>query len=194
MKRRTTISIAILWLALAAAAAAANADSFLAASFWITEGDVLTALHDQGIDVTLSRLRLSSNIPAHSAHPLLMAERIEPLTPRLARVLMRCADGVSCIPFYAYVSGLDPSQRLAAVSSAASPLMASLHRGPSAPPLIKRGAHAILEITSPDMLITLTVVCLENGRIGDRIRVSLPDHSRTYMAEVVSPGLLKGRM
>jgi flagella basal body P-ring formation protein FlgA len=44
------------------------------------------------------------------------------------------------------------------------------------------------------MVITLPVICLENGSQGERIRVSSTDRKFTYLGEIVAPGMLRTQL
>jgi flagella basal body P-ring formation protein FlgA len=54
------------------------------------------------------------------------------------------------------------------------------------------GTHATLVIDDQRSHIQLSVISLENGIAGHRIRVASPDHKQFYVGEVVSARLLKG--
>jgi flagella basal body P-ring formation protein FlgA len=43
-----------------------------------------------------------------------------------------------------------------------------------------------------DFRATTPVICLENGRQGESIRVSSLDRKRIMVGEIVGPGLLRG--
>jgi flagella basal body P-ring formation protein FlgA len=57
---------------------------------------------------------------------------------------------------------------------------------------MRAGAHATLMMDDNRSHIQVTVISLENGVVGHRIRVASPDHKQVYVAEVVSSSLLKG--
>jgi hypothetical protein len=42
--------------------------------------------------------------------------------------------------------------------------------------------------------IRLQVVCLQGGAAGDKVRVSTPDHTQKFTAEILGPTLLKGSL
>jgi len=56
---------------------------------------------------------------------------------------------------------------------------------------MRAGAHATLEMNDARSRIQVAVSSLENGIAGHRIRVASLDYKHIYVAEVVSPNLLK---
>jgi hypothetical protein len=158
----------------------------------VTVSDVIEGMRQGGVAAEARQVNMPSTVPARMEHPALEALKIEPLSSHTSRVLMRCTDRVSCIPFYAVVNGLAPGQQLrVGPQKAQSALLQSPAQGPV---IIKRGSSATLEIVAPEMLITVPVVCLQNGRQGERIRVSSLDQKNTYQGEVISPGVLRSRL
>ena len=160
----------------------------------ITEGDVAEGMREKGIAIRVEQIGLLSTIPARMEHPVLEAVKIEPLAADTSRVLMRCTDRSSCIPFYAVVHGLTSSEK-ALQNSPKPQSRVSVRQEPAGGPiLMKRGSTVTLEIVAPEMVITVSVVCLQSGRQGERIRVSAVDQQKTYLGEVVSPGLLRSQL
>jgi flagella basal body P-ring formation protein FlgA len=148
-------------------------------------------MNGQGIFIARAQVKMLSTIPAKKEHPFLEALKIEMLSSDSSRVLLRCVDRSACIPFYVVVKGLDPGQRLAADAQKTNAITQKSAPGEL---VIRKGSTVVLQIVAPKMLITVPVVCLQSGRQGDRIKVSLIDHSRTYLAEIVSPKLLRSRL
>jgi hypothetical protein len=146
-------------------------------------------MREKGVVVRSGQVSLLSNIPAHTEHPALEAVKIEPLSSSSSRVLFRCVDRSACLPFYAVVNGLVAGERAAVESPRERGT--SLPKAVGGPIVMKRGSRATLQIVAPEMLITISVVCLQNGRQGEKIKVSSTDQKNTYMAEIISPGLLR---
>jgi hypothetical protein len=158
----------------------------------ITEHDIVESMLAEGIVVAPRQVKMLSTIPVRKEHPSLEAIKIEPLSADASRVLLRCVDRSACIPFYAVVNGLNRDQQIG--GNALKAKASSSHRPAIGAPVMKRGSMATLEIVAPEMLITVSVVCLQDGRQGDQIKVSLIDRSRTYLAEIVRPGLLRSQL
>jgi hypothetical protein len=173
---------------LLAAALAASAQS-AARPAQITEQDLVAGLRVRGITVAPRQIRLLADIPSRKEHPELETLKIEKISQTEARIMFRCADQSSCVPFYAVVSGLGPEESaLGRLTTAKVRTGTQLAPGEAA---VKRGSLATLEIASPQMLITLPVVCLQSGRQGEQIAVASIDHTRTYHAEIIGMGRLR---
>jgi hypothetical protein len=158
----------------------------------VTKSDVTEGMREKGIVVSSRQVSMLSDIPVRMEHPVLEVMKIDPLTADISRVLMRCADRISCIPFYVVVSGLTPNKRVSEQFSEAHGT--HIQRSASGPIVVKRGSAATLEIVAPEMVITIPVVCLQNGRQGEKIRVISTDQKNTYLGEIVRPGLLTRRL
>jgi hypothetical protein len=158
----------------------------------VTEQDIVNAMREKGIVIAPAQVKMLTTIPVREQHPLLEAVKMEAIYSDTYRVLLRCADRSACIPFYVALNGLGSDQQVRlSVPGKRTSFSQSLEPGV---PVMKRGSTATLEIVARDMLITVPVVCLQSGRQGEQVKVSLIDHSRTYQAEIVSSGLLRSRM
>jgi hypothetical protein len=98
---------------------------------------------------------------------------------------LRCKSANECLPFYAIVS--DTSVRLTRTA-------AMRKAGPSLSPVVRRGDRAILRLEGANLLATLSVICLETGGEGDRVRVREVGGRRVYSAQVVAAGLVQGKL
>jgi len=59
---------------------------------------------------------------------------------------------------------------------------------------VRSGSPATLMLDSDRVHIRLSVICLENGAPGQRIRVTGKDHRLVFTAQVIDGSLLKGRL
>jgi hypothetical protein len=156
------------------------------------ESDIIQGMREKGITVRPAQVSLLATIPVRIEHPVLEVEKIEPISVDASRVLMRCADQVSCIPFYAVVNGLPRGEQVADEKQAVRKSI--LEKPVRGPVMVKQGTTATLEIFSPDMLIRIPVVCLQNGRQGERIKVASIDRKQTYTGEIVTHSLLRSQL
>jgi hypothetical protein len=104
-------------------------------------------------------------------------------TESVTWIKLTCRLPGRCLPFYAMVKGATGPY-----SDPAAPNAAQLEKPPVA---IRAGAQATLMMDDNRAHIQISVVSLENGVAGHRIRVATLDHKHTYTAEVVSAQLLK---
>ncbi len=56
---------------------------------------------------------------------------------------------------------------------------------------MRPGTHATMVMNDSRMQVQVSVISLESGIAGHKIRVESPDHKKIYVAEVVSANLLK---
>jgi flagella basal body P-ring formation protein FlgA len=56
------------------------------------------------------------------------------------------------------------------------------------------GSRATLLLEGDHVHIQVPVVCLQNGAVGQTIRVASPDHKQTYVAQVTGNNVLRGRL
>ena len=188
MPLRTYILIVVVLLGAAAAPSAQT----LSLPQQVTEQDIVESMREKGIIIEDSQVKMLSTIPSRKQYPLLEAVKMETLSADASRVLLRCADRIACIPFYVVVNGLAPNQQ----NFSDAPTTRTSIQQKSGPgfQVIRKGSTATLEIVAPEMLITVPVVCLQGGLQGERIKVSLTDRSRTFLAEIIRPGLLRSQI
>ncbi len=107
------------------------------------------------------------------------------------RVRMNCASSDQCLPFLVAVNWSDGD------AAGADRLLVSdsLARPDSISPVMHFGSPAILMLDGDRLHIQLAVTCLENGAIGQTIRVATRDHRMTFSAQLGVDGtVLKGRL
>src|SRR3974390_200361 len=160
----------------------------------IEKSAVLDAFSAGGITVSPQQVEVLSPLRAASSHPVLEVEAVEPWQDSGSKVRMRCQQREECLPFYVLVGGpMQQELRNAFAPTSNMPKAAAPQQGASrAVWVVRRGEKSTMELRGPHMLIALPVVCLGNGAAGAMVRVTTPDHKRTYRAEVVGAGLLKG--
>lgn len=165
--------------------------------------DVVQGLADAGITIQPSQVSFLADIPATGEHAELELLSLEPLATTRAktRAKMRCADPSQCIPFYVEISGIaDAHMGKRDVPSdtgkdpAAKPLSkgnAGITSRPREPVILKQGSAATLQMATSRMLITMPVICLQNGHKGERVRVTSVDRTKIFVAEVISANYLR---
>jgi len=163
--------------------------------FPLTAHRVAEMLTESGRQTSDAQVSLLANVTASEPAPLLEILSVEPFAGRTSSqrcdscslVKIGCREPGVCLPFYSVVTGLAPSQ--ASRKSAPSPLARAKTQRPDF--VIRIGAHATLVMDDARAHVELSVVSLENGAAGHKIRVATPDHKQVYLAEVVSANRLK---
>lgn len=167
--------------------------------FTLTVRQVAQTLSDKGFRTTDQEVSLLAKVVATEPNPVLDVLSVDPLGDQSvgehaqtwSRVRMACHLPGRCLPFYAIVKwpeGVVEDAGGSSTASIASGLQALKRSGVFT---IHSGEYATLVMDDDRARIRVSVVSLENGVIGQKIRVASPDHKQKYVAEVVSASLLK---
>jgi len=151
--------------------------------------------------VSAQQVGFLSQVVATQGNPELMAVRADLWGSSQAMVLMRCRNNAQCIPFYVALRWPDAAAAAEAVRNSnlpsaitgtvinSRPAVQAPH--PAEPAVVRRGEAATLVIEGERLRMELPVICMQDGSVGARIRVMSADRKKNYVAEVVSPKLLK---
>jgi len=178
MKRSTTIFACAVFVAASLPLAEAAGRSA------ITAEQVAAALNQRGLPVSADQLTLLSNAVANSANPELEVKTIERLDDRRAAVRLECTSQQQCLPFVVTVRldrGVEEIPE------------ATTHNQPKAI-VVHDGSLATLHLDGTHVHISLTVICLDNGSIGQTVRATSIDRHKVYMVRVAENGLLEGSL
>jgi hypothetical protein len=182
---KTTLSKMIgvglcVWLMVAGARAHAAS-----ARTAISPANVAEAITQAGMQVRPGQVDILSAIGSVHPDALLHVVRVARLNTDLLKVRMRCEENSECLPFYVLLHGKTEGE--------VADFRKLLEKTPIAPkaPVVRGGEAVTLIVQTQDMRMTLPVICLQNGRLGERIKVTSPDRKRTFEAEVVQAGLVR---
>ncbi len=185
------ISAWIVTIAMALPAAAATGRDA------ITPEQIAAAISGAGVTISAKQVTLLTEVVARTSAPVLRVQSMEPLDGHRMKVRLDCTNIAECVPFYVTIHGSDegpaqpspitplqvwPPARIAPVKTEASSLV------------LRAGSPATLLLEGDHMHIQLPVVCLENGAIGQTIRVASKDRRQTYNAQVFDGATLRGRL
>lgn len=187
MTGHNRISALIVAVALGLPAAVASAQNAIATK------QIAAALSSVGMNATPEQIILLSNVVATTSSPALKVESAELWSDHRVKVRLSCVKSEECLPFFVAVRG-SQSEAGSPVNADASPA-AILPAKPGANSFaVQVGVRATLLLEGGHVHIQLPVVCLENGAIGQTIRVTSLDHKLTYMAQVDGNKTLRGRL
>jgi hypothetical protein len=189
MKHYRLLGITLLFATLSASAEAATTREI------ITAAQVATAIRRAGLNVSAEQVALPSDVVAKTDAPALKVESVSAWQGDLASVRLDCVVSDECLPFVVIVRR-NPKDVAEGLFTAAK------EQASRRPPVEGLGSKVVVRIGSPAVLlldgghvhIQLAVICLENGVMGQTIRVAGRAHQQTYLAEVCSDGLLRGRL
>jgi len=145
--------------------------------------------------ITAEQVTLLTDVTAASSSPSLKVESIQPWGDHRMKVRIDCESGQECMPFFVAVR--------CAQQLAAEPGTAAMNHSPAATAparidpksiLMHAGAPATLFLEGGRVHIRLAVVCLENGALGQTIKVSSKDHRQTYVGKVVDGEVLRASL
>jgi hypothetical protein len=182
MTTRDRISVLIVAIALGLPAAMASAQHA------ITPQQIAAALDSAGMSTTPEQVVLLSDVVSTTSSPALKFESAELWSDRRIKVRLSCVKSDECLPFFVAVQG---SQAQPTTPDASS--VATTQAKPNSP-LMQAGGHATLLLEGDHIHIKLPVVCLENGAIGQTIRVASLDRKLTYLAQVDADRTLRGKL
>lgn len=163
----------------------------------ITASQIAAAISDVGMKTSASQVTLLTTIVARTSSPNLKVRSIEPWGGHSMKVRLGCPDNNECIPFYV---GISDESDIAPKPAAIIPVMfrsstlSARVRTEEESFAVHSGSPAVLFLEGNHVRITIGVICLENGAIGQTIRATSRDHRKTYRAEVFDGGILKGRL
>ena len=146
---------------------------------------IVKALSERGYAIDSHDVSLLVSVVATVPDPVLEIRAVEPMdrvSEPSSKVKVACHLPGTCVPFYALIrwSTTPPSG------------MTTIPVEPRLPIVMRAGTHATLWMGDGRSQIQMSVISLEQGATGRSIRVASSDRKRTYVAEIVSPHMLKG--
>lgn len=158
--------------------------------FPISSEQVAGALRSGGLDIDAEHITHMPNVTAAEESPQLSIVRVVPVDSEEVAVRLACRDASICLPFLVFVRARrSEAERFR--STTASPPQVKVASA-STHPLMRAGESVTFLIESDDVRITMNVVCLQAGQVGDTIRVATTDRKLVYRAQVIAPGIVKG--
>jgi hypothetical protein len=148
---------------------------------------IIDALVSAGLAVSAHQIEMLSGAGNAIGNASVRVVSISGGAGGTTKVKLRCQDNHECLPFYVLVHGID-SVKVTNAAAIAEPLVDSIRPQD----IIRGGDRAILILETADSRMRFPVICLQSGAPGQRIKVTSADRKRSYDAEIVAPGLLKG--
>lgn len=158
----------------------------------ITADQVVAAVADRGMQLSPDQVTFFTNVVSSVSAPDLTVKSIDQMGAQRAVARIECADSRQCLPFVVSLNLNQAEQAELAASSARPSRMAAQAR-PS-PVLLRAGSPAVLQLDGSHVHIRLTVICLDNGTLGQTIRATDHDRKLVYTARVTEGGVLEGRL
>lgn len=158
---------------------------------------VAEALEESGVAVAEPQVRLLSAVMANEPAPALEMRSAKLLSGRdddanrQVAIKFACRVAGTCLPFYAVVDWPADAKLPTVIEPSAVATVRPAAKT-KAPVVLRAGARATLLLDDGQLHMEIPVIALENASAGQSIRVASLDRKRTYTAQVVDAGLLKG--
>lgn len=178
------------------------------ARFPVPAEQVLEAMRERDWPLKGIEIRLATSVTARVVNPVLEIVSVSPTPRHEALLRVRCRLRTECIPFLAWavwpadtpIPSLPAASETAAAGGrtethAGDPALAARpldSADASASSVIHAGTSATLLLEGAHIRIQLPVIFAQDGHVGDSVRVTTPNRKQTYVAEVLTPQLLKG--
>ena len=197
LKRQNRVVLAVILGLFAVMGSARAADIVSPAMPYRVGADrVAEALAARGISVQPGQLEFLASVKSSRPDPALEIEHLQATSRDSVLARVRCREAGVCLPFLVVLrltTKQDPQtilERLPATKVQFLPA-GNQHRPKW---MVKTGQTATFVMQGKDVRATTPVICLQNGRQGESIRVSSLDRKRIMVGEIVAPGLLRGTL
>jgi len=187
MTRFRFIPVLILTAAMAMPAVAASGHVTISAE------QVAAAINGAGMKVSADQVELLTNVVATDSAPELKVESMERWGDHRMKFRLNCVKAGECLPFFVAVRW-SQAEATPPVFADHSSTASTWPKPDSNSFVVRAGTPATLLLDGDHIHIQLPVVCLENGAIGQTIRVASTDHRLTYTAKVGDDAVLRGRL
>jgi Chaperone for flagella basal body P-ring formation len=155
----------------------------------ISRERILSVLDSSGIHVTPDQMEQLTRVTASDPKPRLRVISVDVLDGESDKVRLQCEQPNTCLPFYVLVhwgqSGGEPSARsLRQDGRTTQPGLQPENM------LVRSGKSAVLIFEGDFLRMTLPVTCLQNGGLGQQVRVLNKETRKTYLVRVAAPGVV----
>ena len=146
----------------------------------ISREQILSVLDTSGIHITPDQIEQLSIVTASEPKPRLKVISVDVLDGESDKVRLQCEQLSSCLPFFVLLHWGQTGRQNGG-------------RQPSLLPesmLVRSGKAAVLVFEGDFLRMTLPVMCLQNGGLGQQVRVLNKETKKTYWARVTALGVV----
>jgi hypothetical protein len=158
----------------------------------VTTAEIAKALNKAGVEVTPDRVALLADVHATIPEPTLKVRSLEKSGNQKIVARMECENNQECLPFFVGVQPGPGETNMPSIVTSPRPVAISYPAFSSF--VLRTGTTATLQLDGEHVHITIPVICMENGAVGQIVRVTDKSRKLVYRAEVIDSGLLKGRL
>jgi Chaperone for flagella basal body P-ring formation len=142
---------------------------------------ILGVLETSGINITPDQMEQLSTVTAVGPKPRLKVVSVEVLDGESDKVRLQCQQPNTCLPFFVLLHWGQPGRQNGRTTQ------------PAQQPeniLVRSGKAAVLVFEGDFLRMTLPVMCLQNGGLGQQVRVLDKETKKTYLARVTALGVV----
>jgi Chaperone for flagella basal body P-ring formation len=152
---------------------------------------VVDALHAVGIEATSNEVEFLTSVPASSTRTDLRVTDWRRLDQSTIWVRLVCRRPQDCLPFFILLhpDELQSIPLFHPSARAMAPVVARKKAHPSV--LVRAGSRVTMILQSGAARITAPGVCLDDGNLGSRVRVTNVATRQILTAEIVDRGLVQ---
>ena len=168
------------------------AQGLAAPRYPVSQADIAKALSVIGLSVEASQVHLPVQMNAAIESPKLEIVTTQPMGNSQLRLEFRCVKAAECLPFFAIVDVENANLISAEIHSKPVAAIAARHEvkvqtgeGAAAPTRVRVGSHAVLIIRDGHLDIRLQVLAIDNGVMGEQVRVCTLDRKKVFHATVI---------
>jgi len=190
--KRNTGAVGAVALSFLLVAGRVQAAQSAGMTYRVNASQVVAAAAARGLSVLPDQVEFLSAVKSSQPEPALEIEHLQAANGKAMLARIRCHAAGECLPFLV-VLHFSPSQNVQAmlVNQGAAEVQPRRTAKPQrAAWTIKSGQTAMFVFEGKSLRATIPVVCLQNGREGESIRVSSLDRKQILVGEIVGPGLL----
>jgi hypothetical protein len=159
----------------------------------ITPQQVAQAINGTGMNVSADQVVLLTDVLATNRAPGLKVVSMQRWGDRQIKFRLDCVKADECLPFFVAVRWSQAQPMPSVFAGTSSTAMNPAESGSNSF-VVHTGSSAVLLLEGDHIHIQLPVVCLENGAIGQTIRVASPDRRQTYRVQVGNDAVLRGKL
>jgi hypothetical protein len=141
---------------------------------------ILSVLEASGIQITSDQMEELSSVTAAQPNPRLKVVSVDVLDGESDKVRMQCEQPNTCLPFYVLLHWAQSGRHNERTHSTLQPENM----------LVRSGKAALLVFEGDFLRMTLPVMCLQNGGLGQQVRVLNKETKKTYWARVTALGVV----
>jgi flagellar basal body P-ring formation chaperone FlgA len=157
----------------------------------LSAGRIVETLHRAGVEAAAGEVEFVGSVPASAPDVPLRITGWRKLNRDTVWVKLTCQHSQDCLPFFVLLHPADRASiaSFSAIPTVSTPVGSMKKIRKSA--LIRAGSHATLVLRSGATWIRTSVICLDSGERGSRIRVRNLATKRILAAEIVDRGLVQ---